>query len=450
MSFPPYENHKDTGIEWLGEIPIHWEVIRLKFLGNAIIGLTYDPSEVVDEGQGALVLRSSNVQDGRIVFDDNVYVRRDIPEKLILRGGDVLICSRNGSRALIGKNAMIAEKPAGATFGAFMTVFRSELNSYLFWLFNSPLFAFQSAAFLTSTINQLTVGTLNGFEVPVPPESERPLIGMFLKRETTKIDALVTEQQRLIELLKEKRQAVISHAVTKGLNQAAPMKESGIEWLGKVPAHWKLRPLKHLAKFKSGGTPDKSRMEFWEGDIPWASAKDLKVEVLNDTEDHITKFALDSGAATLIPAGSLLVVVRGMILARAFPVVRANVNMAINQDLKAVVPKKGMTPDYLTWLLRGSEREILSQLDEAAHGTKALRMDKWGSMLMPVPPQEEQTEIVSHIENTCTSLSALVNAATQAICLLQERRAALISAAVTGKIDVRGLVASRPEVEIAA
>jgi type I restriction enzyme S subunit len=222
------------------------------------------------------------------------------------------------------------------------------------------------------------------------------------------------------------------------------MKDSGIDWLGSVPEHWALRPLKYLATLKSGGTPDKDRREFWDGGVPWASAKDLKVEALDDTEDHITGTALESGAASLITPGSLMVVVRGMILARTFPVVRANVAMAINQDLKAVTPKAGISADYLAWLFRGSEPAILSNLDEAAHGTKALRMDRWGSMILPVPPLTEQAEIVGHVEKVCASLRQLTEAAESAIALLQERRTALISAAVTGKIDVRGLAACQP------
>lgn len=281
---------------------------------------------------------------------------------------------------------------------------------------------------------------LKGIKIPLPSSSEQLRILSFLDRETAKIDALVGEQRRLIELLKEKRQAVISHAVTKGLDPDARMKDSGIGWPGSVPSHWKLRPLKHLANFKSGGTPDKSRLDFWDGNIPWASAKDLKVAILNDTEDHITQAALDCKAAALVASGSLLVVVRGMILARIFPVVRANVAMAINQDLKAITPNEGICSDYLEFLMRGAESAILSNLDEAGHGTKALRMDKWGSMMFPVPPMDEQLRIAARAKSDCISIDNLRASAERAIELLQERRAALISAAVTGKIDVRGIV----------
>ncbi|HOY68991.1 MAG TPA: restriction endonuclease subunit S [Candidatus Ozemobacteraceae bacterium] len=210
----PHAPLKPSGIEWLGDMPEHWELKRLKYLGKSIIGLTYNPAEIVDEGLGTLVLRSSNIQGGKIVFDDNVFVSTTIPEDLITQLGDILICSRNGSRALIGKNALIDESSAGLTFGAFMTVFRSSHSSYLACVLNSPLFEFQSGAFLTSTINQLTSGVLNNFEVPFPPEDERDQIALYLEREITRFDALVAEAQRAIDLLQERRTALISAAVT--------------------------------------------------------------------------------------------------------------------------------------------------------------------------------------------------------------------------------------------
>ncbi|MDH0051355.1 restriction endonuclease subunit S [Comamonas terrigena] len=205
---------KDSRVEWLGEVPAHWEVKRLKYLGDAFIGLTYDPQDVTDSESGTLVLRSSNVQGGQIVYDDNVYVGMNIPEKAITREGDILICSRNGSRALIGKNALIDRQSAGVAFGAFMTVFRSPFNSYLRWVLNSQLFEFQSGAFLTSTINQLTVSNLYGFEIPLPPESNRKEISAFLDTATRRIDVLIAEARTAITLLQERRTALISAAVT--------------------------------------------------------------------------------------------------------------------------------------------------------------------------------------------------------------------------------------------
>ena len=206
---------KDSGVEWLGEIPAHWEVKRLKELGMALIGLTYSPDDVVvGQNYGSLVLRASNISEGKIVLEDNVYVGCAVPEKLITREGDILICSRSGSRGLIGKNAIIDSDSSGTTFGAFMTVYRSLHNDYLHYVFNSALFEFQSGMFITSTINQLTLGMLNGFRVPLPSDTEQRAIAEFLDRETAKLDGLIAKVREAIERLKELRTALISAAVT--------------------------------------------------------------------------------------------------------------------------------------------------------------------------------------------------------------------------------------------
>jgi type I restriction enzyme S subunit len=274
----------------------------------------------------------------------------------------------------------------------------------------------------------------------VPSIVEQRAIVAFVRRETERVDRLISEQERLIALLQEKRQAVISHAVTKGMDPNAPTKESGIDWIGAIPEHWSLVPLKYLVSIRGGNTPSKDRLEYWDGDVPWASAKDLKVDVLSDTEDHLTNVAISDGAASLVPADSILVVVRGMILARTFPVTRCGVPMAINQDLKALTASRDLETSFLFWLLRGSTDESTRRCEEAGHGTKALRMEKWLSMPLPVPPREEQLAIANWVSSAMNDNGRLILAAERSVELLRERRTALITAAVTGQIDVRGLV----------
>lgn len=205
---------RDSGIPWLGKVPQHWEVKKLKFIGEPFIGLTYDPDDIVDKQNGTLVLRANNIQDGRLIEDDPVFVSTDIPEWLRLIVGDILICSRNGSRHLIGKNGRVTAEFAGATFGAFNTVFRSEANAFLYWVFNSYLFEFQSGSYLTSTINQLTIGTLSAILVPLPPSEEQDQIATFLEAKTAELDSLVSEVRFAIDRLTEYRAALIAAATT--------------------------------------------------------------------------------------------------------------------------------------------------------------------------------------------------------------------------------------------
>ncbi len=207
--------------------------------------------------------------------------------------------------------------------------------------------------------------------------------------------------------------------------------DSGVAWLGKVPAHWKVTPLKSEVSLRSGGTPSKANLDYWDGEIPWASSKDIKVEALTDTEDHITHRAVDDGAAELVPTGSVLIVVRGMILAHTFPVAITAVPTAINQDLKALSPSYRLAADFLAWLLRGSSRETLGRIDEAGHGTKVLRIEAWTSMPLPIPPLIEQSAITAFLNRETAKIDALVAEQRRLMDLLKEKRQAVISHAVT-------------------
>lgn len=210
----PKAKMKPSGIDWLGDIPEGWEVKRVKYLGRAIIGLTYSPDDVVSEGEGTLILRASNIQNGLLALDDNVYVKKEIPDELITKVGDILICARSGSAQLIGKNIMIDARAAGLSFGAFMTVFRGKYNGFLYYFFNSGLFISQMGAFVTSTINQLTSSILDNFEVPVPPADVQQKIVNYLNKETAAVDEIIKKVGTQIEKLQEYRQALISNAVT--------------------------------------------------------------------------------------------------------------------------------------------------------------------------------------------------------------------------------------------
>ncbi len=225
---------KDPGIEWLGEIPEHWEVKSLKYLGDAIIGITYSPDEMSSPEEGVLVLRASNIQESKMSFDDCVYVKKEIPQHLIVRIGDILICSRNGSANLIGKNVRIDETSAGMTFGTFMTVFRSKYWQYLHWFFNSSLFKSQSGHFSTSTINQLTTATLNSMKIALPlDEIEQANIVQHIFDLTNKLDAGVAKAEKEIQLLQEYRAALISEVVTGKIDVREKMqyKATEEEWL---------------------------------------------------------------------------------------------------------------------------------------------------------------------------------------------------------------------------
>jgi type I restriction enzyme, S subunit len=441
MSFPRYPKYKDSGVEWLGEVPEGWEVNRIKHLAQIESGHT--PSRSVEEYWVNCTIPWVSLNDSSFLRE-NDYIS-DTAFRISELG------MANSSAHLLPCPAVVFSRDATVGLCAITTQPMAVSQHFIAYLCGPkllPEYLLFSLKAMSQHLERLSLGAtiatigmddVRSLVSAAPPVSEQKAIIDFVKKEVGKVDELVAEQQRLMELLKEKRQAVISHAVTKGLNPRAPMKPSGIEWLGDVPEHWEVKPLKYVVSLTSGGTPNKENLAYWDGEVPWASSKDLKTDELFDTQDHITQKALDDGAAALIPGGSILTVVRGMILLHTFPVVVARVPMAINQDLKAIAPTAGVDADYLAWLLRGAAAEVLSRTDEAGHGTKVLRMEAWLAMPVPVPPLREQMSITATIIGQLGKLDALAAEAQKAIDLLQERRTALISAAVTGQIDVRRL-----------
>ncbi|WP_433952483.1 restriction endonuclease subunit S [Brevundimonas diminuta] len=449
MSTPVYDHYRNSSVEWLGAVPAHWTDTRLRFFAR----LNPSKSEVSGRARDeevSFVPMDAVGEDGSLRLDQTRALGDVESGYTYFRNGDVAVakitpCFENG------KGAIMRNLVGGVGFGTTELIVARPLadNSpdFVHWLFNSTAFRKLGEGAMYGAGGQKRVPDdfVRDFPVALPPPGEQAAIAAFLARETGKIDALVEAQTRLIELLKEKRQAVISHAVTKGLDPAAPMKDSGVKWLGQVPAHWSIRPLKYLVSLRSGATPSKDNPDLWGGDVPWASAKDLKTETLTDTKDHLTEQAVMSGAASLVQPGAVVVLVRGMMLARTFPVCEIGVPLAINQDLKALLPRHGLDGSFLAWALRGTEAETLNRLDEAGHGTKALRMEAWLSLPVPVPPMHEQRKISAELVEALAKLAGLTGQAQAAIALLQERRAALISAAVTGKIDVRGLAPEQAE-----
>lgn len=206
---------KDSGIEWIGEIPKHWEVQKVKHLGNARNGLTYSPGDISDEKEGILVLRSSNIKNGKLIFNDNVYVNREIRQDLLVKKGDILICSRNGSKALIGKNAII-DTDIDASFGAFMMIFRCNTNpKYMKYILDSEVFKYYLGTFLTSTINQLTNDNFANMKIVYcSHEKEQEEIIKYLDIKCGEIDSLIAKKEALVADLEEYKKSLIYEYVT--------------------------------------------------------------------------------------------------------------------------------------------------------------------------------------------------------------------------------------------
>ncbi len=436
--YQAYPEYKDSGIEWIGDIPKHWELWKLTHAYEEIGSGTTPPSTDAEWYGGTVPWVTTGELREKEIYSTTKNVTDDA-----LRSFTALRKYPKGSIAIAMYGATIGRLGifgVEATTNQACCVFTKSSvvdNHYLYyWLqaFRQDIVNLASGGGQPN-INQEVVASL---KVSCPDKVGQEIIVSFLDHETAKIDTLIDKQQQLIQLLKEKRQAVISHAVTKGLNPNAPMRDSGVEWLGEVPEHWEMVPLKYLCKFSGGGTPSKDNLSYWtDGHIPWVSPKDMKTFWLSDSQDKLTDIAVQESSTNYVEAGALLMVVRSGILQRTIPIAINTVEVTLNQDMKALRFNERMDAEYAANYILGNIPSLLLEWTKEGATVESIEQEYLSNSLIPVPPKSEQTEINKVIKEQMTVFEALENKAVKGIQLLQERRTALISAAVTGKIDVR-------------
>ena len=452
MSVRPYPAYKDSGEEWIGEVPASWDVCALNYRYEVALGKMLDEKRVT----GAFLapyLRNTDVQWGRINTVDlpTMDFAGDDLIRYALRRGDLLVCEggevgraaiwEGGLEPCFYQKALHRLRPR-----------RPDLESpnFLFYILRGAasrgIFAGSEGR---STIAHLTAEALRRYRFPFPPPAEQSAIAAFLDRETGKIDALVAEQERLMALLKEKRQAVISQAVTKGLNPNAPMKPSGVEWLGDVPEGWEVTRLKFLAHVQGGIAKGRDVSNVITIEVPYlrvANVQDGYLDLNEITMIHIEpheldRYALRAGDVLMNEGGDFDKLGRGAIW-------HGEIDPCIHQNHVFAVRPYDIEPEWVT-LVTSADYGRFFFMSYAKQSTNLASISSTNLQEIPVvcPPRDERLRILEHVKVETAKLDTLTTEATRAIGLLKERRAALISAAVTGKIDLRGLA---PPAEAAA
>jgi len=442
MSFPRYPKYKDSGVEWLGEVPKHWEVQRLKRICHVF------PSNVdkktVDGETPVLLCNYTDVYYNDRIVEDMEFMPATATDdqiaKFTLRAGDTIITKDSETADDIAVAALVPNDLPGVVCGYHLSMVRPRegiRGAFVKRLFDS---AYAKSCFAVRANGLTRVGLsqyeLDNVEMPVPPPAEQTAIAAFLDRETAKIDALIAEQQRLIELLQEKRQAVISHAVTKGLNPDVPMKDSGIEWLGKVPEHWSVIRMRRVGEIGQGSAFPHSIQGQESGELPWFKVKDMngpgnEIE-MRTADNYVTVKLAEEIRATIFPADTVIFPRVGAALLTNKR--RILVTRSITDDNVYGFIPANIHPRFLYLLLLLVDMERLCSPGLVPTVTFSVIKD----LYIPLPPPKEQNDIVASVETRLEKLTQLQAEAEHAIALLQERRSALISAAVTGQIDVRG------------
>lgn len=443
--YKAYPEYKSSVVDNLGAIPCAWEVMQLKRsvldCVNGIWG-----SEPENDGNDTVVIRVADFDRPRLSIVDDGFTYRKIDPKekrsRLLKRGDLLLeKSGGGEKTLVGQVVLFDKDFAAVTsnFVAKMTPHPSFSGSYLNYVFSR---------FYSGNINYCSIKQNTGIQnldsasylsekFGFPSLYEQQRIAAFLDHETAKIDALIEKQQRLIELLKEKRQAVISHAVTKGLNSNAPMKDSGVEWLGEVPAHWALLRVKFVCSFTTSGPRGWSELVGETGSLFIQSGDLSDTLSVNFSGSKRVQIGSDAEAKrTALCNGDVVVCITG---AKTGNVALCDVvpeDAYINQHLCLIRPTSIIASAFLAIQLKSSLGQTYFELSQ--YGLKqGLSLENVREAPVLVPPLTEQSAIVSYLNEETEKFAALIDKAQQSKELLQERRTALISATVTGKIDVR-------------
>ena len=392
---------------------------------------------------GIPVLRSCNIQDDKIVLDDVVYVREASEPRVFLNQGDLLICVRNGSRNLLGKCALIGAYDQPLAFGAFMAVFRSQWNPFIVHILRTEYFDRYLDDSNSTAITQLTQKMLKEFLVPVPPIAEQERIVRYLATVMKYVSNIERSQQRLEDLLKQARSKVLDLAIRGKLVEQDPEDEPASVLLERIhqeklqmvadgklkkkdiakdsvifrgednsyyeriengpaqpleedvfelPESWQWTRLRaHVLAF-GGKTPSTAKREFWvNGNIPWVTSKDMKIDELTDSQMHITELAAND--MNLVSKDSVLMVTRSGILKRLLPVAVNRMETTINQDLKALVPDEALLSEFLFLTLSAMDDKIRERYHKDGTTVDSLDFDRLINMPIPLPPISEQNRI---------------------------------------------------------
>ncbi|MBN8481709.1 MAG: restriction endonuclease subunit S [Xanthomonadales bacterium] len=414
MSLPRYQKYKDSSVQWLGAVPEHWQV---------------GPFKRLVELQNGADHKTIEVDDGYPVYGSG---------GVFAYASDYLC---DGESVLLGRKGTV-DRPLHVT-GKFWTVDTmywtriapDACGKFCYYAATAIPFAYYST---NTALPSMTQAALGAHLMAFPGKEEQQAIATFLDRETAKIDALIVEQERLLVLLAEKRQATIFHAVTKGLNPDAPMKDSGILWLGEVPAHWDIGPLR---RYWSVTDCKHITADFVDDGYPLASIREVQsrfvvLDAAKQTTQLFYEQLIEGGRE---PSAGDLVFSRNATVGEVAQVSDAHPPFAMGQDVCLLRKASAQySSDYMQAVIRSGV--VVEQLKSIMVGStfKRVNVEQIRGLQVPAPPPGEQVQIADFILCEGRSLDMLEIEALRAIDLLKERRSALIAAAVTGQIDVRG------------
>lgn len=415
-----YPSYKDTGVDWLGEIPEHWEICKTKYIWKEVISLSENEdenllsvSQYTGVSQNNNDSRSSSLVGYKKVKENNLVIN--------------IMLAWLGGVGLSQLKGVVS--PA---YSVYELLIRESYPSYFHYLYRTSLyldeFARKSKGVVPSRWRMYTEDFGQVLTI-CPPPAEQKQIADYLDKKTGQIDIAINQKEQMIELLKERKQILINRAVTRGLNPDVPLKYSGIEWIGQIPEHWEVRKLKYLGQIMNGATPSSTVPAFWDGNITWVTPIDINdLKYINRSDRMITQQGYMSCGTSLVPKGSVILTTRAPI---GKPTI-ANIPLCTNQGCKSIIINKHLISEFLYYIFT-----ILNKyLNSLGTGTTFMELSnkELKNIILPSPSISEQQEIVSYIEQNTEKIDRAIAQKQQEIEKLKEYKATLIDSAVTGKI----------------
>lgn len=412
-----------------------WSRTKIKFVGNIIRGMSYNSDNVVNDG--TLILRSGNIQDGHITLDDNVYIDLTVPREKRIMKNDILICACNGSSELVGKNAIVRDDIKNASFGAFMLVLRSSINCYLKYAIQ-VLFDMHRPDFFTTTICQIPLSNFNNYDFFLPGVDEQNKIADFLDKKIFAIDETIKKEEEAIKQLEDYRFTQITKFVLEGLSQA-PLKETGVKWMPKIPSHWSYSKIGSNCYLKGrigwqGLTADEYQdvgpylitgTDFDNGGINW------------NTCVHITEKRYVEASHIRVRNGDVLITKDGTV-GKVAIVENMPGKASLNSGVMLMRNLKGKYENkYLYYVLSSNVFWDWFYREKKENSTIVhLYQEQFEKFSFPLPPKNEQLEIAEYLDRKCKAVDELIKLKEQKIEKLKEYKKSLIYECVTGRREI--------------
>lgn len=438
-----YNSYKDSGVEWIGDIPEHWHVKRLKNIGRLYSGLSGKSGsdfEKVPTENFKPFINFTNIANNKYIVGDNFgFVKIDENENQNqVKKNDLFFLMSSENQEDVGKSALLLNDYDELYLNSFCKGFRLTINSdarFVNYLLTSSalsqLISLEGRGF--TRINLRMEGVEN---LPIIlPQSieEQTAIANYLDQKTTQIDHLIAKKEAFIQLLEEERVAVINQAVTKGLDPNVKMKDSGIEWLGEIPEHWEVKRLRNIVDIvKTGSTPPSDEIQYFEPqEINWYGPGDFDKLKLGDAKRKISQLAIEQNKCRLFPSNSILLIGIGATVGK---VGLATEPCSSNQQINAIILKEFYNARFYLYFLSTIKEIIIMEASSAT--LPIFNQTQTKNISVSVPPIEEQNKIVDFIENQMERVQTIIEKSKHEIELLKEYKTALISEVVTGKVDV--------------